>query len=971
MNSFLYTILYMILLLSCTTTAQISLESLSDIRGRKSGQTVASFLTLPASASLLAQNMVATTGTLEASDIYWAPANSAFFKRHTFGFSHLEWLMGLRKEFAGAAFPLLDIGTIGIYSQVFTLGNFNHARTIDENRSDPQAVEYTVGGSFARQFIPGILSAGVQLSFLESRLDELTARALSADLDLVYKPHRFCTSRLYAKHIGTPMTYSDNHEPLPFSLGIAGTFSPVPPSDTIPPDFITWALSAGMRKQVDEPLTLAGGATMGIGSHLKLRSGYEYRYGSHANMEGLSAGISLDYKGYGVDAGWKYQSEIFGPVWAVSVRYATEELTPKNAHDYYLIANKHFTKKRYRMAIRYAKKALAVNPNFWKAHQLINETISILRRNKGIEIGLIYSGNILGHFVPEIEGEHKVGGLSRVATVIGNLKKDYPLSITLETGNLITAETDPIKTGVADIYFQEVGFDAHIVGHQELGYGLTGYGEATDGAGATFVCSNCRFADSENLVRSDIVSAGKYRIAVLSLIADQKNTRLHHGFAALKQQLSLPAVKSCDLRIVVLHADWAEITSYLGEFQNVDFAICGSLEQKFDAPMKIGNAVVLSAGAFGRYVGLLRLRFNSDKKLLGFENSLIPVTSDIKPHERVEKEVQRLVSQTQLRNQGISHIISQDSDTTGLLPFISTRHGRPQVFLKVLSKHADFPMTTDGLSYTKPVTSFSAGKIACVSEMQNDSSVVIMDITGANKKKLSLHGVTDISFGPGGDYLYVASRSDTAAFLHRFFNDGTGKTLLFTWPNSVITDITFSSRGLMGFTGRRDDRFHIFITDTSSWNPVQVSDGRADHIKPSFSPHGRYLSWLSDRYNFGGRKDLWIHDLHAGKTVPVTRRTALSSYCWIDNSRIVYATGETMQALHTVDIFKRRSAALISRKSDKRYQEHSPRLFETGEGTRIVYVREYPDGKRQVHWVKPDGSEDQRLISSNGSEWIR
>lgn len=962
--------LWALLVLSQTAWGGLSFDGLTDIRGRNGGQSVASFLTLPAGAALLGSNMIAVTGTSDASDVYWAPANTAFFNEHTFGASHLEWLMGLRKEFAAASFFLLDIGTIGVYSQVFTVGPFDHARTIEETRSQPRAMEYTVGGSFSRMLIPRTLAAGLQISFLESRLDNRVARALSADMDIQHRLLEQLTYRFYAKHIGSPLTYSNESEQLPFVTGFASKFSSRSHEDTLKPDFITWEISGGVRKQIDEPLKAAIGAALKLGPHLTFRSGYEHSYGYEYSLEGLSAGLGLDYKRYGIDVGWKNQSREFGPVWAVTVRYRTEELIPKNAEDYYRIARKHLNKKRYRSAVRYAKRSLRVNPNFWQAHQLINETISLVQRSRGTEIGLIYTGNIGGQFLPVVADETSLGGLSRIASVVQSLRRAYPVSIALETGNLIKKRSHPLKAAAADTYLREVDFDAHALGEAELAYGIEEYGGTTDGSKATFVCTNCGGPDSDDLIRSRILTPGKYRIAVLSVIDDQKNSQLVSCRSALRSRLSLPAISSADLRIVIFHGSWDVVSRQIGSFKDIDIAIAGSLEQKFDLPMKIGNTKILSAGSLGRHVGLLRLRFDEKKSLIGFSNKLIPVTSDIEPNQRIEKEITRLTAQTNLMEQGSSIGVGGNSDTTGLLTFLSDRHGRPHVFLKVMRKHAEFPLTTGKSSYGCYASAFSTGKIAAVSDTQNDSTAIIMDLTGSNKRKTSLRKVTSLSFGPRGKHLYAATRTDSSSSLYRVFQDGTDRTLLLTGPYSAIRNLSFSPEGLLAFSAFTEDRYHVFITDTSSWKPLRISEARADHVGPLFSPNGRYLSWMSDEYNFGGRKDLWIHDRHTGITVPITRRTALSSYRWIDNRNIVYASGQNMQSLYKVDIFSRESSPLIARRIDKPYQEHSPRLLRTAGGLKIVYTREYRNGKREIYMVNPDGGEEERIVNSAGSDWL-
>ena len=89
---------------------------LFDLNGENSGHTVCRFLTLPSSATTLGRGEASAAGTGTALDLPGYTAYTAAADRYRFSFSHLEWLMGMRKEYLGALFPVLDVGTFGFYS---------------------------------------------------------------------------------------------------------------------------------------------------------------------------------------------------------------------------------------------------------------------------------------------------------------------------------------------------------------------------------------------------------------------------------------------------------------------------------------------------------------------------------------------------------------------------------------------------------------------------------------------------------------------------------------------------------------------------------------------------------------------------------------------------------------------------------------------------------------------------------------
>ena len=150
----------LLICLLCISIKAFDFNWLTDLRGENTGHTTCQFLTLPHSANLLATGQASSGGSMDATDIPIFIANTASGDRNKFSLSHLEWFMGLRKEYLGGFFPIMDVGTVGIYSQLFTPGKIGHARTIDETPSTPSMLEYSLGITFARQLFANKLSVG-------------------------------------------------------------------------------------------------------------------------------------------------------------------------------------------------------------------------------------------------------------------------------------------------------------------------------------------------------------------------------------------------------------------------------------------------------------------------------------------------------------------------------------------------------------------------------------------------------------------------------------------------------------------------------------------------------------------------------------------------------------------------------------------------------------------------------------------
>ena len=223
---------YRVLILLPVMAAAIysqQLQWFTDFKGENAGHTVCGFLNLPRCAAVLGRGSASTPGGVDAVDLPNRSAYTALADRYRFGFTHLEWLMGMRQEYLGAVFPVLDVGTFGCYSQLFTPGVIDNARDINEEPSDPSYIEYSIGATYARSFLNKKLSAGCAVAFVESRIEELTGRSATGSIDLRYAPFSFLSTHFYATSFGKSLSYSGRvEESLPTRIGISALVYPLP-----------------------------------------------------------------------------------------------------------------------------------------------------------------------------------------------------------------------------------------------------------------------------------------------------------------------------------------------------------------------------------------------------------------------------------------------------------------------------------------------------------------------------------------------------------------------------------------------------------------------------------------------------------------------------------------------------------------------------------------------------------------------
>lgn len=953
------------LLLLTTHTRSGVIDWWGDIYGHSTGNTTLAFLTLPASAAQLARGTVSSSGAMDATDLAQFTANSALTERNQFAASHMEWMMGLRTEYAGATLPVLDVGTFGFFFRTLTSGKFKYARTIDETVSDPTFLEYTLGASFARSFLQNKLSLGANLSYIESRLDIDIGRTVGAGVDARYEFLPGLSGRSYILNAGFPIRYagSDVSNPLPVQYGLIVNYTPIQKGE-----FWGVDLGAGLQKTADEPLLMAFSTEVSTGPWLFWRFGYEHMAGQSPDLEGLSAGMGFHVGNYGMDASYKFASEYFGAVWAATIRMQMEELTRKSADDYFAIAEQHFRKKRFHKSEKFALKALKLDPNHWKAQTILSRARSEILRSKHREIALIYTGNLQGQVVPYPPSADALGGLSRQAALVSSLKEAYPVNISIDVGNMVTSSSHPLRARLAVEYYDHMNYDAVAPGRGEIDFGLNRLMKRIDKR-LPLVLSDNENIKGLDIVKEAVIKEQGYQFFTINTVVRNETGN------DLQKILTGGSAKRSHLRIAVVHGSWGEVKNFARTFTDIDIIIAGSLDQRFESPMKAGSTLILSAGSRGKFVGCLSIRFDEQKRMLSASNKLYPVTQQIAADTVIDNRVNLVNASIELEKAGIT----LDTQTIkGVFPFVSDRNGTPQVFLKAMETMAEFPLNSGSSNCRKPVFSPVTSRAVCInSSPKLDKSILeLIELSTFRKKTLVKdRNITEAHFSPDGKDIYFVAKDSAAMNSGIFRTQMHMDDVITVTPsdNADIKQLTFSPDGSsLLFCSNESGRWNIYALDSSQTaQPVSFTEGNADNLYPRFSPDGRKIAYLSDSTGFGKKMDLWIFDRTTSERKQITHNTNVVDFCWGDDSRtIIFSSGINVFDLNTVDLRENRFEKLTQTRGIKEWSDRNPRFMKYEGRRKIIFNREFPDGSKQLYWCDLDSGNVQMIVKSSGNNWI-
>ncbi|MBD3421009.1 MAG: PorV/PorQ family protein [Chitinivibrionales bacterium] len=971
--------LTIVLLISMQSTAGAQHSAwLTDLAGENSGHTTAHFLTLPVNATQLASGQAAYSYVSNASDIFQLPAASAFFTHYSVTASHLTWLMDLRHEYIAGAFPVINAGTFGGYANLLTAGDFGPSRDIDEHETSPRYGEFSIGATYARQLLYERLAVGTSAALVQSRLDDIVGRTFAASLSGMYRHAKFHVWT-FMRNMGPDMTYTATPEPLPLQVGLGFKVLPFQ-TEAQKPRPIDLNLTAGALKTADEPLLMGASVHTTLLSIISARLGYEYTYGKDPGIAGLGWGIGVHIKHYRASFGWKYQNSELGSVWGISAGADFYKVSARSAEDLYLLAERAYRNKRYRRAIAYAKKAVNLNPNLWRAHALIARARTELRKSKGMVLAVVYAGNLKGALMETVSGNRAGGGLARQATAIKALRKQFPLTLVLNVGNNLTRTSAPHKAQLIDMYNKHMNFDAVALGKGEVDYTAAHLESNQKHLSTRLLCTNAGVTPGLKTEATKTLTIGSYKVfiaAFSSACAAQGDRDLvGDQLYRLRNAFNSPQARESDLRILIVDDTWQKAQATIRQLTKADIVICSAIPQQLAAPMSIGQSAVVAPGDSGYFAGRLVVGFDENKKIAALKNKLIALNPQVLPDPEIEASAQTASMQAAFAHNDIDQQELKRGSIDGVVVFVSDRKGVPHIYLKVIAQTAEFPLTFGAGACTRPRLSWSAGKIANLHRDANDKdmSLRLMDINGKHAETVfHAQTISSPAFSADGAYIYfAASHRKDYTHLYRLALSSLKAEPLVEWKHAAIKDIALSTdMAMMAFAAQHEKKWHVYLASATGEKPLRISPMHANATQPHYSPEGKLLAYLTDEADMRDSKDLALYAPATGKSVRITTKANVQEFIWTpDNQSIIYSSGVNLFDLNVYHLQSNTTTKLITSATIKDYSERQPRLLQYKGRTKIAYYREYPDGERAIYWVNADGSKDQLIVNSHSSDWF-
>ena len=229
----------------------------------------------------------------DSTAMYWNPAGLNKIPGGTMTLMHASWFEGMSYDWLSFAQAVLNFGTIGIAAQDMSYGSIpkldsTGLETGSMNPSD-RAIMLSYGGRICG------LPAGINLKYISSTIDS-SASAYACDAGVM---KGFMGDRLTlgaaVQNVGTGLKYVNVESPLPENIKLGGAYLIEE----------NWLAALDVNAPNDNSMYFAAGTEYVLGSKgglsFALRAGYNTRNTDTGGLNGVTAGLGVEYMGYDID----------------------------------------------------------------------------------------------------------------------------------------------------------------------------------------------------------------------------------------------------------------------------------------------------------------------------------------------------------------------------------------------------------------------------------------------------------------------------------------------------------------------------------------------------------------------------------------------------------------------------------------------------------------------------------------------
>jgi 2',3'-cyclic-nucleotide 2'-phosphodiesterase (5'-nucleotidase family) len=283
-------------------------------------------------------------------------------------------------------------------------------------------------------------------------------------------------------------------------------------------------------------------------------------------------------------------------------------------------------------------------------------------KGQNITLVIVHTNDFHGNLKPitdkTMDENNDVGGAAYMATVINNLRREYPGKVLLlDAGDTVQG------TPISNIFhgkpvhkiFNYLKYDARVLGNHEFDWGQDVLIKMIEDCEFPNLSANVVYKDKPgkylpgvspyiireiNGVKVGIIGITYPGTPVITSAQSTAGLLFLDPVEILEKTIPVVRAKGADLIIALSHCGILQDKAIASKVKDLDIIIGGHSHTDLHDPLKIGDTIVLQAGSRGRYVGKVKVELDpKTKNILSYttKNALIPVLhTNVQPDPEVE-----------------------------------------------------------------------------------------------------------------------------------------------------------------------------------------------------------------------------------------------------------------------------------------------------------------------------------------------
>jgi len=199
--------------------------SISQASNKKVGTTGAQFLKIGAGARPTAMGDAYVAVSEDVNSVYFNPAGIANISRSEMSVMHTQWIGNSNYDFGAFCYPT-DHGAFAFSAATLKVNDIDRRGSDEVKTGSFEATDAAYGLSYARNLSP-LLSLGFTGRFIQQKIDSTSASTFAGDIGIIKRlRERPISFGLAAKHMGQPVEFKNESDPLPMTIdaGVAASF---------------------------------------------------------------------------------------------------------------------------------------------------------------------------------------------------------------------------------------------------------------------------------------------------------------------------------------------------------------------------------------------------------------------------------------------------------------------------------------------------------------------------------------------------------------------------------------------------------------------------------------------------------------------------------------------------------------------------------------------------------------------------